>query len=378
MKYFIKNIVLFFIPIFLFLLVPFLILYSTKEYFFDLEKINTKEKKYLIGYYYNENNYNRIKYNNIIQNERRDIIVLGSSRVLEFRSNMFNGSFYNAGFTIKGLADFEAFLKLIPQNKLPKYLIIGLDQWMFNKSYDSLEINDFHEVKSELDNSLINYKEGLNQFKLVYKDIYKIWIDQFRLANANDITPIGLNAKFNNTGFRNDGSMQYGLQIEKLLIGDPSAEDYNYNDTFERIKNGNNRFEYSNSMNMETIPILVSLLKFCNNNRIKVIGFLPPFADAVFKIMEKSNNYLYINELLPNIEPVFKKHSAEIYQFNSMKEFYSSDLETLDGFHGSEKAYLRILIEMINRGSILNKVCQVDQLKRDVIKSTNNYVVYPY
>ena len=368
---------MFLVPVIIFLLIPFLILLFSKENFYNLNKIKINENKYLVGFAYNEDNYNYLKYKYIQDQKKIEVLVLGSSRVLQFRSEMFIKSFFNAGFTVKSVSDFEEVLRQLPKDKLPKYLIIGLDQWMFNKSYDDLKADIFEE-KNSTNLNTNNSANGLVQFKNIYLDIFSQKLTMRKLVNHNDYTPIGINAIINDTGFRNDGSMQYGIQIQKLLSGNKTAEDFKYQDTFERIRNGNRRFEYAKNMNIETLPVLESLLKFCTQNKIKVTGFLPPFADEVYNAMKNSNNYLYFNEILPNTESIFYKYGAEIYSFSSMEEFNSSDLETLDGFHGSEKAYLRILIEMIDRGSVLGEVCQIDQLKADLSHCTNNYEVYPY
>ncbi len=268
MKSFITKIFMFLVPVIIFLLIPFLILLFSKENFYNLNKIKINENKYLVGFAYNEDNYNYLKYKYIQDQKKIEVLVLGSSRVLQFRSEMFIKSFFNAGFTVKSVSDFEEVLRQLPKDKLPKYLIIGLDQWMFNKSYDDLKADIFEE-KNSTNLNTNNSANGLVQFKNIYLDIFSQKLTMRKLVMHNDYTPIGINAIINDTGFRNDGSMQYGIQIQKLLSGNKTAEDFKYQDTFERIRNGNRRFEYAKNMNIETLPVLESLLKFCTQNKIR-------------------------------------------------------------------------------------------------------------
>tara|TARA_R110002073_G_scaffold72537_1_gene177585 strand:- start:607521 stop:608654 length:1134 start_codon:yes stop_codon:yes gene_type:complete len=377
MKKFLTKTILFFTPILLFLIFPFYILSVTKEVNFNLDEIDFVKQKYLIGYKYEENNY---KYLKLKETSKRgaEVLVLGSSRVLQFRDEMFQESFYNAGFTIRGIDEFQKFLKLIPPKDLPKYLIIGLDQWMFNESWDNLEMNSFQK-KQFIENGSGSFTPKLNKLSMVYRDILakKITISSLS-KNRKNYTPVGINAWVNETGFRNDGSMYYGKQIKNLIKNSPNSEDYNYADTFDRISEGSRRFQYGSKINNKAVEILNELLDYCHKNKINVIGILPPFADGVYNKMKESNNYNYIDKLFPEIEPIFDKYSFELYNFNSMKDCNSNDNETIDGFHGGEKTYLKILIKILENHSILNNVCDLKRIKQNLNNSINNYIVYSY
>ncbi|MBJ2174570.1 hypothetical protein JBL43_10000 [Aureibaculum sp. A20] len=372
-----KKIIIFSIPVLIFLVIPFVILTKTSEVNSNIDELNLDSQKYLIGYTYNEDNYKYLKYKRASE-KRFDVMALGSSRVLQFRKEMFKTSFYNAGFTIKGLNDYKDFLKLIPKSKLPTYLIIGLDQWMFNASWDNLESNNFQREQF-INNKSSKFSLGFTNYNLVYKDIFKKKITFSSLSTKkSSYIPVGLNARINSTGFRNDGSMYYGNQINKLLISDTSAEDYLYQDTFTRIENGNRRFEYANVINLKALEVLNELLSYCHQRNIKVVAILPPFADKVYDKMISSNNYNYIQEISPKITPIFKKYNFEVFQFNTVRICNSSDNETIDGFHGGEKTYLKMLIKILEKGSILNNSCDLEKLREDLNNSINNYLVYDY
>ena len=371
MKKFCIQIFIFISPLFLILTIISFILAFSGEYFTNIDKLIRNNEKYLIGYAYNENNYKYLKWFYINSHEKKSIIALGSSRVLQFRASMFDTSFYNAGYTISSVNDFLPFLQGIPKSKYPEYLIIGLDQWMFNKNYDNLTILP---TKESWKNSFVKYP-AKNTYWDVFKIIFKGKYNTLFLQKSS-IEYIGLNAKINNKGFRNDGSIYYGDQIIKLINNDTTANDYNYCDTYKRIKNGNSRFEFGNTVNNSALIVLDKFLKYCSENQIKVIAFLPPFADKVFNSMIKTENYNYLNEIYPKIKPLFYKYDYEIYNFSSVSSCNSSDDETLDGYHGGELTYQKILIKMLDSGSILNNVSNPERLKSDLIKV--KYEVYEY
>jgi hypothetical protein len=379
MKKFLTLIIFFSAPLLITFLLPFLILYHSKENFVDIDNfiLNNSNKEYLVGYLYNEKNYSYLKFQSICERDKVDVLALGSSRVLQFREEMFIKPFFNAGYTIGRVSDFSVFLSKIPDSKLPKYLLLGLDQWMFNKTW-----NKINKPKLTLDwsrNSSMSIESGFNATIKFYKDIVKGKIDLTHLfqERPNDNSElIGLNAILNHTGFRNDGSMYYGKQIERLLKSDSVNYDFIYKESFDRIKKGNNRFEYGEEIDSKAISDLDSFLSYCNAKGIKVIGIIQPYSDKVFTEMIISKNYKYIDKLSSHINPVFNKYNYEIYSYNSTKKCDSSDTEMIDGFHGGEVVYLRMILDILSQNSELNSVCDLKRLNDDLLKRKNRYLLY--
>jgi len=172
--------------------------------------------------------------------------------------------------------------------------------------------------------------------------------------------------------------MLYGLQIQKLLRNDTTASDFKYKDTYKRIELGNRRFEYGETVNTNAIIELDKLLIFSKSNDINVIAFLSPFAKTVYDELETSKNYKYIFDLESVLTPVFKKYDFEFYNYTKISSCNSSDIETIDGFHGSEVTYQKMLLDMLRKKSILNQVADSNRLKVDLIYKKNNYAVYDY
>jgi hypothetical protein len=373
MKRFLLNILVFFIPICLLIFPPFALLILSKEGYYDLDKAIATDKKLVVGYAYEESKYAYLKWKTIKQQKRSDIIALGSSRVLQFREDMFDGSFYNAGFAISSIRDLKPFLQSIPATKYSQYLIIGLDQWMFNKSWDDLK----YEQDDQAWTQYVKYPAA-TVYKQVYADLFSGKINLHSLLKKDSLARIGLNAWVNNRGYRSDGSMNYGNTLDKLIRKDSTVNDFGYSDTYDRINKGTGRFQFADNMNMEAVMVLEDLLKFCAANNIYVISILPPFADKVYKKMVESGKFGYLNQIYPTLAPVFKKYGFEIYDFSTMALANSSDAETIDGFHGSEVAYLRLLIKMLESGSELSRFANLEKLRRDILHKQNNFVVYKY
>ena len=60
------------------------------------------------------------------------------------------------------------------------------------------------------------------------------------------------------------------------------------------------------------------------------------------------------------------------------EEEKSDDKETIDGFHGGEVTYLKILIDMLNQDSKLKNVTNTHKLNQDLTKAKNRFIIYDY
>lgn len=367
-KLFLKKLAKFIAPIFLICIPPFLMLFSTNENFYNIDNIIDEDKKVLIGYLYNESNYKYLKWRTIIKKEKKTIWALGSSRVLQIREELFNKDFYNAGYTINITDDYLIFLNSIPDNKLPDVLIIGFDQWMFNENWSSTKKTKNEKYWEE---SFIFYP-SIQTILNTYTDLLKSIESINKNTKLKNTKYIGLNAHRNNIGFRNDGSMYYGKRTKSLISNDSAIEDYKFKDTKSRIIKGNRRFQFGDLVDENAITNVEKLLKYCTLKKIKVIGFLPPFAYEILNEMKKSNNYDYLNFIEDCLDVPFKKYNYEFWDFTDATIFNSNDTEFIDGFHGGELTYLKMMRFMVDNNSIIkdyidsNKVnlpCLIDSIE---------------
>ncbi|WP_333601387.1 hypothetical protein [Flavobacterium sp.] len=371
MKKFVIKILIFLFPLLMFFGLPCYYLYRYDENFNRLTLSDNQKERHLVGYLYNEGNYDYLKWNAINSDQKYTVISLGSSRVLQFRKEMFNDSFYNAGFAISRVNEFLPFLKSLKKDNLPQYLIISLDQWMFNYNWDKLEA----QPNPDKWESAFQFTPKLFVINAAWKDFFD---GKFSKINPkkDGVVRVGLNAYVNDTGFRNDGSFFYGKQITKRLVNDSTMADYKFRDTKERINKGISRFEYGNNVNPKAIAELKKLILFCKANKIHLIAFLPPFSNEVNRYMQEQNKYEYMDKIYPAIYPLFAAFDMELYDFKQLSLVNSDDRETIDGFHGGEVTYLKILIEMLEKKSMLNKVSDLNSRKNELKKRINNYTIY--
>jgi len=374
MKSFLIKVFWFSLPIVISLGPVFALLKFTGENYTSIDTLIKGDDKYLIGYAYSHENYRYLKWKTLIEKERKDVWALGSSRVLQFRKEMFERSFYNTGFTIVSINDFLPFVQGIPSDKYPEVLIMCLDHWMFNENWNNLKRT---EPSSFWENSFSFSASGAI-YQLVLSDLAKkkYGLSVFRegLNSSDGLRKVGLHAIVNNEGFRRDGSMYYGSQIESLQASDTR----DFSGSFYRIKNGGSKFEYADAVNAEAFVKLEEFLQFCTENDIYVVGFMPPFADAVNKKMAETGKYGYLKGIYPGASECFAKHEFELWDLSNLGEYGSNDFEVIDGFHGGELTYLKMLMHMVQNGSRLGEATDLEKLKRDASNRVNDYVVYDY
>ena len=306
-----------------------------------------------------------------------EIIALGSSRVMQFRDKFFTLSpekFYNAGRGANKIKDFKDFLEKIPKDKMPKVVIMGLDPNFFNPNWDSAEEED--SALTHINQRKKNPIFLVNSTSFIRDTVRGKTLNKSNYIGLDDglkkYSPIGYNAKNNGNGFRSDGSYCYG----KYFSNPENGDDWKFKDTFKRIKEGNRRFEYSEKISSEAIEELEEFLEFCEIKGIYVIGFLSPYAKVIYDKMISMDEYKYLKTLFEDLDSVFKKYKYPVYDFIDIASFGSNDSEVIDGFHGSEVAYLRLFILMAEQEEVLQKYTNPQKLKEYLNKTDSPYLVF--
>ena len=125
MKRFNIKIIVFLLPIALFVLPIGFLLKIYGESFVDFERIIKDNEYELIGQKFTESNTLAIK-TTIVNNIEPKVVAIGSSRVLQFREEMFREPFYNYGYTTSSNGTILPTLKLITEDSPPQYLILTI------------------------------------------------------------------------------------------------------------------------------------------------------------------------------------------------------------------------------------------------------------
>ncbi len=376
MKKFSVKIFLLLIPVAIFFAVPGFILYQSNE-ILSINRVIRNQSEFAkpsiwgLAYSYPVKYY-KLELTKIHQPE---ILILGSSRAMQFRSKFFKPerSFYNAAGAVNKIRFFRLFLKSLPADYSPKLLFVGLDHWWFNEKWDDLRSEQFDADLKEAPNDLRILKDE-------YQSVYYDWLEgkikvKELFEDFSDYQRFGISALMQNMGFRNDGSYYYGN-----FDYDASLES-NFKQEIELYKSRKGWFSICDSINGNAVEELKKFLQLCEDKGIKVVGFLPPYAHQLYEPMSKEKElYPNVFELERSLKPLFDLHHFELFDFSDIVwiDDVSGDLEAKDGAHGSEKTYLRMMIQMVERDSSLLEFCDLEFLKSSLEKSADRMEVFGF
>lgn len=345
--------------------VPFFYIgYTTGELrnFDSLMEKQRNDHSVYIGMGYNEQTgYYKIQNANYYQ---ADIIALGTSRVMQFQADFFSDSFYNCGGAVdQNFREYTFFLTDLDYK--PAVIILGLDSWVFNDAWN----HNFPVLDLDMPVMLIER----NKIVMLW-DIIKDFVDhKWDWESVGRYpTHFGFNGRIRNSGFRWDGSYDYGDVYQELEL----QNDSRFQDTFERMNEGKSRFQWGEHADQETQGYLNEFLRYCKENGIEVVGFAPPFAPCVYERMTESGNYGYLSEIEPVCSELFEQYGYTYLDYTDGAVLGLDDTYFVDGFHGSEVVYALIMKDMADRGTSLGKYIDTEKLEDTLAKCSSSLVLY--
>lgn len=299
-----------------------------------VEEMATNGKGKLVGWGYLDND--KAFKLRMSQRLKTDILALGTSRIMQFQGEWFNEdySFYNAGGGVFRLDEMRVFLERLHYN--PKILFVCLDQFFFKENWGDPRVANYnYEWKPA---------EIISTNLLVF---FRDWMDhKIQIDSLNHTHHIGMNAVINNNGYRADGSYYYGL----IYKYPEKSEDYQFKSVLSHLEDGEPRWDYCRTVNKEAKEELKNLIEYCKSHQILLVTYLPPFSPMVWqKMMSMGDDYGYMKVLSDELSPLFDQVSSKFFSFNNGGELNSSNCEFIDGFHGSNKTYLRMVLRMLEQ-----------------------------
>lgn len=358
MKRFVASVLLFLMPVLLVMGIFGFVVYQSGEWRTEeeiAERVIAGEPAFL-GLAYRDN---RQYYKHLVADGKAaDLLVLGSSRSMQFSSKFFTQpSFYNAGGGANFAHEYRFFLEHISSESLPDTLILVLDQYYFQNAWSPKEA--WPTLGYE------HYEfNGSDALMRVIKD----WaIGKYSLRDAFFPEPntYGIAAIGRGSGFYADGSYCYG----NLMDHPERGTDVGFHDSFDRITRGVDRFEWADEVYQPAVDEIATLLDFCKEHEIQVVGILPPYAPSVYNRMMESGKYGYLNQLPNVLGDLMQSYGFELFDFTNMPQ--TRDDEYVDGYHGGDRVYARLTLELAEKSRILAGQIDVDYLTRALSTEEN-------
>ncbi len=301
-----------------------------------------------------------------------DLLVVGSSRATQFRAEMFPGvSFYNAALAVTSFPEARTFFEWLLSLYRPKVVLLTVDPWWFNPARGmgaEEKLND--GVDSFLWRPFIaNALRGLSNLTLM-KEVWHLPAqrDQDTLGKRS---PQGFGATFKASGFRPDGSFQYGnilMNMEKRYY----QAGYGWQDDFKYFRNevsaSRGRFAYTGTFDAGPSDTLRAVLSSLKEAGVVVIVVLPPFPTGLIdEIKRTPMQREFFAQFERKTEEISREMGAEFHNCHDLGKLGISDRQTIDGLHVDEISTAALMLDLVPRSPSLSTLLSssgMEELRR--------------
>ncbi len=288
-----------------------------------------------------------------VANERAaSLLVVGTSRTLQFQGFFFedDASFYNAGLIASNLPSILDALTFIEEDSLPDVLLISLDEYFFNEQwYDE---NPGMETPPEAVTGLALYTSAAIGVYEAIRDNPSFYWNLCVYPNK-----IGTGAKVYDHGYDLDGSFKYGY-----VYVNPQSNEVRTANAVESIETATGRYYTGDTVSEEALDTLREIAAFCDEHDITLVTVTPPLSQSAIDAIDARDDMGYFYLFAEAIAEVAEEEGFEFYDFTDPVTLDANDDYFIDGFHGSDVLYLRMLIQMVEQGSCLGEYANLDDL----------------
>lgn len=292
---------------------------------------------------------------------RAEVLAVGSSRVLQMRAGLLTQKphvFYNAGAPAWQLEQVDALVRGLNDDALPEVLIIGVDPVWFNADYAAPQLpapaSDFETLFSVNRSMLQDIITGKREYD---------WARVFARHDPYAGTmALGTRALIDGHGFRSDGSEQYG----DFLVGrylDAATERERH---LQWMRDGVDMYVYgvADSLDLAALARFEALLDDARARGVTVIAFAPPFAPTLYERMVRRGNHAYMDTLHARLRVMLEQRGFYYFDFSDSRQLNVTDADFFDGWHGSERVYLRLFAQMSDTlPDVLGRYTDADVLR---------------
>ncbi|QJD97685.1 hypothetical protein HH214_18305 [Mucilaginibacter robiniae] len=332
-KKFLIRVSIFSIPVILYFVVGEVLLYKYKE---DVpvstvvkKQLSSKKEIYFSRSFFNTPDV-RLK-TEMMKIKKPDIITLGISVVLQYRDFYFHpyeNRFYNGGFMVKNIYDFNSYINMMQKKMVhkPKLIIFGFDPSWIKKDY----LNDNKNNVTDPDkDEVLNLNNHVNAIQ----EILHQFIDGDLNNKPSCLKQAYGMAGMNGTGYRRDGSMHNWNQIENYIKSHHYSDLYNYKEHLKR-----NTFIYNKPMQVDAKKVAMLLQNFAliKKMRINLIVYCPPLANDFYNYAITNKGFQDIFLPYLSIQHMLIQKGYHVIPFCTPKQLGLTDDYMLDGIHAGE------------------------------------------
>ena len=276
-----------------------------------------------------------------IKQQRPEIMSLGTSRSFYFMDDFVNrcpSAFYNSALIGSSIYELEYFVqRLAEDDLLPKILFLNIDDIDYNLG---AELRAERRVQ-------VQEKTGLEQLLAGSEHVASRLISRpVILGDVVDSFSITERLRYG-IDLLTDGSGGYyaGDGSTSILQGSPEAL---IAQNVQMLVANEAMYQRGTEIDDASLASLENLLKIAQSQGMTVLGFYPPYHDAVWSRMDDNPEYAYIPVARQAIAALFEAYQFSLYDFTHAETAGGADSEMIDSWHPGPLLTLRMFRVMAN------------------------------
>lgn len=338
---------------------PFFVVYISREYVSPKEAVEVQSTfpEALFGLLYHSN-LDYLYKKDLIQTKHPKIIAIGSSKVMEIRKEFFlkPDEFVNAGIPIgdTSIGTMEHLIEGLKGSDLPNVIILGIDQDLLYEKY---------EDKSDIRNPSLFTRIGdlaLYTSRNIYLDALAKKYSIRNLFSLHERSPnMGINALIHGDGYRADGSYRYhNAEVNKNLANQVALQ------TEAQVKDIKaTNIEAHKEELASNLAALERIVRFCKENNITLIGFMPPYPKPIYEAMNTQDVRKDMLTAVPeDVNAIFSRYQFPLFNFSSTDSFGGENDTFIDTLHGTDVMYVHMMLAIASRTHTLDRYLNVQAL----------------
>lgn len=276
------------------------------------------------------------------QTEPKEVIVAGSSRVMNFDHTMFGtDSFYNTGLSESTIYDLLAVTAILEQTgQTPDRMIIGVDAFLFNASHNNDRWTDLEDYVVYMENRLVDAG---------YMEDDSMTADAFMITDAVDRTTAIGYTQFHQKNTRRDNSkwlsldyFRYNVTLlpehKRFMVNytkDWEAEQYlkHYDGSIAYEKNLREvdvseveeltrqsieehvvyRMTDFEEIDEQSMTLFSALIEYLRDSGVEVILYLPPYSPMMYNYIESEEQYHITFQVEERIKELASDKQTALY-----------------------------------------------------------------
>ena len=285
------------------------------------------------------------KYRGILL-KRPTVLVAGSSRTMKFRGPMFGeraGEFYNAGGMLNSARDVHDFSTILPADRRPVLLVLGIDLWWLNDG-----VAPAYQFRTEIEKDVgVTFDDHVLALRWLVRHPRSLGLEVQSAVQHDQQEAIGIEARERGGGFRGDGSYVSPLGVP------PSADGWRFVDReeppiIERARGAVANFVPAASLSSERLELIDKALDRFRAAGVLVVGYLPPFSSEVLATLRSDARHAALwSDFECRVPELFRRHGYPVVDASDVTRLGMDDRAMSDGIHAEETFHLHVVRAML-------------------------------